>query len=197
MIKEKPKEETRERKWKGKDWYSILAPKMFNENFILETPATDPKNLMGRSVSVMAPHLFGEKIKQHMKFIFKIDDVKDKTATTRFHRLESLPEFVARNVRQTIGKIESFDDVKTKDNWSLQVSSTVILNKNTESNIKTKARKYLSDYVKKAASNATLEDFLKEIIASSYQKEIRKDASKFYPIRFIEFHKVEVLKMPA
>ncbi len=170
---------------------------MFNENFIFETPATDPKNLIGRSVGVMAPYLFGEKIKQHMKFIFKIEDVKEKTATTRFHKLESLPEFVSRNVRQSIGKIESFDDVETKDNWKLQVSTTVILNKNTESKIKTKARKYLSEYVKKAAGNATLEEFLKEIIASTYQKDIRKDASKFYPIRFIEFHKVEVLKRPA
>ncbi len=30
-------------KWKAKEWYSIHAPKMFNEVVIGETPSADPE----------------------------------------------------------------------------------------------------------------------------------------------------------
>ena len=64
------------KKWKGKDWYSILAPKFFGESFLAESPATDPKSLMGRVVPIIASDLTGDKTKNYMKLFFKVSDVK-------------------------------------------------------------------------------------------------------------------------
>jgi len=170
---------------------------MFNENFLAESPATDPKSLVGRVVPAMVSDLTGDKSKNYIKLFFRVSDVKDKTASTDFSGLECLKEFVSRNVREGLEKVEAFDEVKTKDNWVLQISSTTILNRKIKANIRAKVRKQIADHLQKSVPETTLEEFLKSVLASTYQKKIRKEASVFYPVRFMEIHKVEVLKVGA
>ena len=50
--KEKPRAEAGAKKWKGKDWFVIFSPRMFGEKVIGETPATNPKTLIGRNIEV-------------------------------------------------------------------------------------------------------------------------------------------------
>ena len=42
-------------KWKAKEWYSLHAPRMFNESEIGETPSADPESLYGRSLPATIP----------------------------------------------------------------------------------------------------------------------------------------------
>ena len=174
-----------------------MAPKFFGESFLAESPATDPKSLMGRVVPIIASDLTGDKTKKYMKLFFKVSDVKDKTATTNFHALESIKEYISRNVRPGLEKVESFDEVKTKDNWVLQVSATTILNKKIQATVRAKVRKEIGDFFQKAVEEASLEDFLKSVLSSAYQKKVRKDLSAIYPVRFMEIHKIEVLQVGA
>src|SRR3989338_6551238 len=104
------------KKWKGKDWFSILSPKSFGETFLYETPATDPSSIVGRPVEVFAPQLTGDKTRSHIKLLFMVDEVKEKSATTQFYGLECLPEYVYRNIRAGLQKLEAIDTVDTKDN---------------------------------------------------------------------------------
>ena len=211
MAKEQPQQEEKKgekknqaedkaqqvKKWKGKDWYSILAPKMFNGNFLAESPATDPKSLVGRIIPAMVSDLTGDKSKNYMKLFFKVSDVKDKSASTDFSGLECLKEYVSRNLRDGLEKVETFDQIKTKDNWILQVSSTIILNRKIKTKIRAKVRKHVAEFFQKSIEETSLEDFLKSVLSSAYQKKIRKEVSSLYPVRFMEIHKVEVLKVGA
>ena len=40
------------KKIKGKDWYTIIAPKIFQEKVLGETPGDDVKKVINRSVEV-------------------------------------------------------------------------------------------------------------------------------------------------
>ncbi len=174
-----------------------MAPKFFGENFLAESPATDPKSLIGRVVPALASDLTGDKSKNYMKLFFTVDDVKDKRASTSFHSLETLKEYISRNVRAGLEKVESFDEVKTKDNWVLQVSSTTILNRKVESSVRAKIRKEIASLLSKSVEETSLEEFIKSVLSNTYQKKIRKDISSIYPVRFTEIHKVEVLQAGA
>lgn len=182
------------KKWKGKDWFSILAPKAFDENFISETPATDSKYLPGRVIEVPVSIILNDKTKSHMKIIFKVTGVENKKAHTRFGGFYVIREFIARNVRSGLEKLYVVDYAETKDNWKLQITTTTILNGKCESSILTKSRKLISEFYKKQAAASTLDEFVKNVITSAYQKTIRKDCSKIYPVRFAEINKIEVIE---
>ena len=41
------------KKLKGKEWYTLVAPKLFKEKVIGETPTGDSKSLIGRKIDVL------------------------------------------------------------------------------------------------------------------------------------------------
>ena len=185
------------KKWKGKDWYNILAPKMFGEIFLYETPSTDNSYLVGRTVEATVSQLTSDKTRGHIKVLFKIDDIKEKTAYTSFHGLVCNQEYIYRNVRSGLQKMECIDTVDTNDGWKLQITTSMILNKKSETMIQKKARKFSIDFLKDNASKSNLEDFIKNIVTGVYQKKMKKNGSRIYPVRFLEIGKIEVVHQGA
>ncbi len=170
-----------------------MSPKIFGESFLAETPATDSKHLVGRVIEVPVSHLLGDKSKGHMKLIFKVTGVDDKKASTNFGGFFVGREFIARNIRPGLEKLEVVDYAETKDKWKLQLTTTAIINTNCEVTILKKSRHFISSFFKEAASKSTLEEFVKNVLSSTYQRSIRKDVSKIYPVRFAEINKIEVV----
>lgn len=164
---------------------------------LAETPATDPKALTDRCVEASAVDFTGDKRKQHMKLIFKTTELADSKLNTRFNGYRCTNEFVTRFVRKGSQKIDATDYVETKDEWKLQVTVVAILNRNVDTNLQKKARKFVVKKLKDTASKNNLADFIKGVMASVYQKDIRKQGSKIYPIRFAEISKIEVIKPGA
>ena len=158
-----------------------------------ETPATDPSSIVGRTVEVFAPQLTGDKTRSHIKLLFRVDEVKEKSATTQFYGLECLPEYVYRNIRAGLQKLEAIDTVDTKDNWKLQITASYILNSQVNVNIQKNSRKFIINFLKAEAAKSTLEEFVKSVVAGAYQKKIKKDGSRVYPVRFLEISKIEVV----
>ncbi|MFH1977727.1 MAG: hypothetical protein ABIJ92_00175 [Candidatus Aenigmatarchaeota archaeon] len=185
------------KKWKGKEWFSIFSPKMFGENFLAETPTTDPKSLVGRNIEVNVADLINQPNKFYMKITFKVNRVDGKNAYTRFNGLKCVKEYLSRSVRKGLQKVTLIQTFDTKDEWKLQVTSTLILNKNTESTVKTKVREVMGEFLTKNAQANTIDKFIDGIVSSSYQRQIKKIGTRVYPVRFSEIEKVEVLKAPA
>lgn len=196
--KEKPKvsKERVVKKWKGKDWFAILAPKSFGENIIAETPATDPKTLMGRVVEVTITDLLGQRGKDYQKLRFKIDKIDDNKACTKFSGYVTVKEFISRVIRKRLQKIEIIGNVKTRDEWVLQISSIAVMNRNVERNIQRKVRLWVENLLSETAGRSGIDDFVKFIVAGSIQHKIKKQGSKIYPVRFFEVSKIEVMREP-
>jgi small subunit ribosomal protein S3Ae len=194
--KDKPKVGRITKKWKGKDWFAILSPKAFGENIIAETPATDPKTLMGRTIDVNVSDVMSQKGKDYQRLIFKIIRVDGKNAHTTFSGYVCMKEFISRVIRKHLQKVEVIGNVKTKDEWELQMSSIAIMNRNVEKNIQRKIRLWVADQLTENAGKSGIDEFVKYIATGSMQYNMKKQGSKIYPIRFFEVSKIEVVKVP-
>lgn len=150
--------------------------------------------MVGRKIDVPASFLFDDKTKNYMKISFVVTDLNDKTANTAFGGFSCNREFIFRSIRKGSQKLDAIGEILTKDNWKLQVTVTAILNRNIESNIQVKTRKFIIDSLSDAAKLCTMDDFVRTVVTGAYQKKMRKDGSKIYPLRFAEISKIEVLK---
>jgi small subunit ribosomal protein S3Ae len=204
-AKEKEKEERPKRrpeaapgakKWKGKDWFVIFSPRMFGERVIGETPATNPKGIVGRNIEVGLPELTGQRGRDFYRVVLAIDRIDNRCAYTRFNGYVTLKEHVMRMVRKRAQKIESIMDVKTKDGWKLHVNSVAILNRNTETAVKKKARAHIEKAMGENAAGLGIEDFIRAVISSNLQRNIKKSGAKIYPVRFFEVLRIRVTGMP-
>jgi small subunit ribosomal protein S3Ae len=169
---------------------------MFGERVIGETPATNPKGIVGRNIEVGLPELTGQQGREFYRVVLAIDKIDNKCAYTRFNGYVTLKEHIMRMVRKRTQKIESIMDVKTKDGWRLHVNSVAILNRNTETAVKKKARVHIEKAMEESAARSGIEDFVRAVISSNLQRNIKKSGAKVYPVRFFEVLRIRVTGMP-
>jgi len=179
-------------KLKGKNWYQIVAPKIFKEIVIGETASMDPQLLKNRVVEVSLTDLTGDTSKYYMKLFFKIVELNGTKALTTFIGHDTTRDYIARVVQTRTTRIDTNDVVNLKDS-KVRIKSIAISNKRVSNDIETKIRKIIKDMITDEASKLSLNDFIKEITEGKLQQNIKKNASKIYPIRFFEFRKTEVL----
>lgn len=187
------------KKWKGKTWFTVLAPNIFREKEICEIPATDPKYVKGRKIGMGLEDLTGD-YKKFARFPatmdLKIISVDGDKAKTVFGGFEVSKDFIFRATRKRTQKVMLTDDFKTKDGWDIQVTGLVILNRNVYDSIRRSARKMLKERLQEFISKNTMDDVLKDILNRVTMGKIRKDISKIYPVRIAEITKIEVVSRP-
>jgi len=179
---------------KGKDWYVILAPSMFSQSQLAETPAMDPRMLVGRTIESNLAELMGQPDKYYMNVKFRIEKVEGNKAYTRFDGYSCAREHLFRIVRRGSQKVRAVADVETTDGWKLQVISLFILNRNTDTEVKRKVRKLLFNEMVERAKQSSIDDFVLSVAGGILQREARKLGNKIYPIRFSEIESIEVKK---
>lgn len=167
---------------------------MFGEAEIGETPATDPKTLVGRNVSVSLAELIGNPTKLSMRVEFKIDDVHGKNLSTSFHGYEMGRDQLLRVVRKRSQKIEYIDTFSTKDDWKLQITTVMILNNSACKTVQTGVRNVIKEYLKELATNSGMDEFMNAVVSGVAQRTLKKKGNMLYPIRFSEITKIEVVK---
>jgi len=184
------------KKWKGKDWFSILAPAELGAKMLGQTPTTDPKTIMGRNIAIGVSDLVGDRSKYYMKINLRINKIEGKTALTVFNGFECIRERLMRMVRKRNQKVEGVFDVMTKDSWFLRVKPVTILNGNTTAAVQNKMRIFMREFLNDFSKNNKMSDILKKIISTELQMRIKREGSKIYPVRFSEIARIKVLKSP-
>jgi len=179
-------------KLKGKDWYQIVAPAFFGDFVIGQTLAIESSQLKGRVIETSLTDITGDPNKYYLKFYFKIEDVKENKAVTRFFGHDCTRDFIARIVRGRTTRIDTSDIIKLLDN-NLRVKSIAISNRRVSKNLEVKIRKIIRDAIKDELVKMKTEEFIREMIDGKIQARIRKIISKTYPLRHFEFRKTEVL----
>jgi small subunit ribosomal protein S3Ae len=192
--KKKASRKTAEKKWKGKDWFSISAPDWLGGSRIAVTPATDSKSVGGRVLEVSVPDVTGDQSKYYMRIGLKTKEPKERDVQSVFHKYYCIDEYVMRMGRKGLGKVAVFPEVVTKDGWKLQVSIMTILNRRSNASIKAQVGKLAEELIASKAKDLDHGDFVKAVMAGVFQMKIKKAASKIYPVRFTEIIKIETLK---
>ena len=181
------------KKLKGKEWYTIVAPKIFGEKVIGQTPVGDPQSLKKRVITVSLINLVSDPSKYYLKFSFKVKEIKEKKALTEFHGFEVLRDYISRMIRHGILRIDNIHDITTKDGVKIRVKTITLTSRKAKKIIEINLRKFIHEKLEKEISDMNLHEFIKRILDDSLKKELINEGSKIYPIYNFEMRKVERL----
>jgi small subunit ribosomal protein S3Ae len=181
------------KKLRGKEWYTLIAPKVFGEKEIGETPASEPKTLIGRKVDVHLINLINDLSKYYVKFYFKVNKIDGDKAYTQFDGMECLRDYISRLIRYGIKRVDTIQDLTTSDKVKLRVKTIIITSKKIRKMVEINLKKYVEGKIKKTVENNKLNDFIKNIVNDTLKNSVIREGSKIYPIRTFEIRKIERL----
>jgi small subunit ribosomal protein S3Ae len=199
MAKARARTQTRKvkDKWKAKQWYTIVAPPMFNKATLAETLSDEPGKLIGRVATTTLQDLSGDFKQMHIKLDFQVTEVNGTTAETRFvgHSLTS--DYVRRMVRRNHSKVGGVYDVKTKDGAYLRIKPFAVSERRSQGSQQTLIRHIMSETVNVMAADRTLAGFVRDVIDGNVSSSIYKACKKVYPLRRVEINKTEIRSPPT
>ena len=179
-------------KLKGKEWYPIVAPKFFGDLVLGETISMDPEKIKGRVIEIGLMDFMDRTNKYYFKFSFKIVDVKNKKAETKYVGHTCTRDYLARIVRLRTTRIDTNDIIQLADN-KFRVKTISVSNRRISNPIATDIRRAATEHIKNELTSMKTEDFVKAMIEGKMQARIRKKISKVYPLRHFEIRKTELL----
>ena len=182
------------RKMKGKEWYQIVAPKMFKNKVICETPVTNPDEALKRTVVINYTQIDGPPSKYYIKIKLKAEKIEDKKIKMKYVGHECQRDYIAQMVRKRTMRIDNRIVTETKDKKKLVIKTIAITIKRSKTSIKSQIRKKVQELIEKKVPETKFEDLIKSILSDKFQKEIRKEVNKIYPLSRFEVWKLEVLE---
>lgn len=180
--------------WKRKKWHRVLAPKLFNEMVIGETPALEPNMLVGRTLKINMVTLTGDMKKQMFDVVFEIEKVMGDTAYTIIKRYEMSPAAVRRFVRRDRNRVDDSFICKTADNKIVRIKPFMVTFSKTSNSVLNSIRKKSSEFIARGVATMSYDDLCREIVNYSLQKALREMISKVYPLRFCDIRVLELYK---
>ena len=179
-------------KWKTKEWYTVLAPPVFNNVKLAEVLGSSPESIVGRNVEATMQELTGTFSKQNLKFIFKISDTQGLQANTKFLR-HTMVENTAKLARKRHTKIDQVVDTDTLDGYKIRLKILAIterkIHRLQESEIRQKMMSFLNEKIQKF----TMEELLKEIVGENLSSELYQECKGISPLRRLDIRASELI----
>ena len=107
------------KKMKGKEWYSIVAPRVFKGKVIGEALITDPSEAVKRTMVINYTQLDGHPSKYYIKIRLRADKVEEGKIKMKYAGHECQRDYIAQMVRKRAMRIDNRVAVETKDKKKL------------------------------------------------------------------------------
>lgn len=185
-------------KWKEKSWYQVMSPGYIVEKSLGETPASDPELLSGRVIEMAKLGVLDDMFNDiNLKIRFRITAVEGNVCRTEFAGHEVAKEQIRSQIRRNRSKIESIQNVTTKDRARLRVSSIVITPMRCGTSTQKIVRKTIGDLIKTRAKEQVFTDFAKNMVNGDIAREVREAVNKIFPVVLADIRKSKVLTLPS
>ncbi|MGZ4903655.1 MAG: 30S ribosomal protein S3ae [Halobacteriota archaeon] len=182
--------------WKAKKWYDVNTPEIFGSTNIGSTPADDTSKLIGRVMDTTLGELTNDLAKQNVKMHFKITDVTDASANTKFIGHELTRDYLRSLVKRRTSLVESNIAVTTKDGYKIHLKPMSFTIKRASSSQIDAIRDLMSSIVREHSKELDFEPFIHEVVLGKLASEIYKQAKTVYPLRRVEIGKTKILAEP-
>lgn len=183
-------------KWRGKSWYTVLAPPYFGNVELGTLPANDPDKLVGRVIDSTLYEVTNDFAHQYLKISFRITDVDGKTAHTVFKGHEYSRDYLRSLVRRRTTRVDGLFNVTTKDGHKVRVAVCAF----TLSRIKTSQEQAIRTIMRKImgekASVLTFDQFAQEIVLGKIASDIYNEAKRVAPLRHVGVRKSRLTMQP-
>lgn len=183
-------------KWRGKDWYSILAPSYFGGTDLGSVPSDDPSRLMGRVVDATLYDLTNDFAHQYLKMFFQVSEVEGKTARTIFKGHEYSRDYLRSLVRRKTTRIDVILNVTTKDSYQIRLAVcafTLARIRTTQEHV---IRALMRKIVDEKAKALTFDQFVQEVVLGKIASDVYNEAKKVSPMRHVGIRKSKLVAQP-
>ncbi|MDO8642032.1 MAG: hypothetical protein Q7R76_00370 [Candidatus Woesearchaeota archaeon] len=179
--------------WKKKRWYKLIAPALFNNEILGETPSLEPVLVEHRTVSANLMTLTRDMKKQHIDVTFEVERVQGDSAFTDVKRYEINPAFIKRSVRRNRSRVDDSFTCITADGWELQVKPFLLTRFATPRSIETALRRKAKEFIVRAVSKNSKDTILRDVISMKLQRLLRDSVKNIYNLRACEIRVLDVI----
>ena len=180
-------------KWRGKSWYTVLAPPYFGNVELGTVPAAEPEKLIGRVIDSTLYDVTNDFAHQYLKMRFQITEVDGKTARTMFKGHEYSRDYLRSLVRRRTTKVEGIFNVTTKDEYKLQVAVCAFTLSRINTSQEQAIRGIMRKIVAEKAAVLTMDQFAQEIVLGKIASDIYNEAKKIAPLRHVGIRKSKLI----
>jgi small subunit ribosomal protein S3Ae len=181
-------------KIKKKIFAKIIAPKIFQELVIGESPVTDARLLLGRKMKLNLMGISGDPKDQNAQIKLEINSLKGADSVgAEILGYTLLPAFVRRLVRKEKCRVDDCFNVVTSDGKNVIIKPFLLTINIVPNSVLTSLRKKAAELIRAEALKFTYENFLLEIMNHKLQEKVRKDLNKVYPLKQCEIRDFQLV----
>jgi small subunit ribosomal protein S3Ae len=183
-------------KWRAKIWFKVQAPGLFQHALLGETAATEPEQIIGRTLETTLEEVSGgsDVAKSHIKLRFQIESVgADNVAQTRFIGHELTSDYVRRLARRKRSKIDLSIPVTTRDAVQMVLKPVAVGEQRLQARLRAELRHKLRSLLEEEAKQRSAVEFVREILNGDLTKLLAHGVKSLYPLKKIEIRRSIVL----
>ena len=183
-------------KWRSKRWYKVRAPGLFQHLELGETVASEPEQVVGRTLETTLPELSGaaDAAKAHVKLRFRVERISgDGVAEARFIGHDLTSDYVRRLARRKRSKIDTSLQVTTKDGVQIVLKPVAVSEQRLQTRLRAELRHKIVSTLTEEAQQRTSPEFVREMLQGELSKVLAHGVKTLYPLKKIEIRRSEVL----
>ncbi|MEA3430627.1 MAG: hypothetical protein U9R08_05120 [Nanoarchaeota archaeon] len=186
------KKKTAALKVKKKRWIPVIAPKIFRNLQVGESHVLEPENLVGRKMKINLMSLTNDIKKQNVLVNLEVTEIKNASAQTKVIGYSMIPAAIKRLVRRNRNKLDDSFICETANNVNIRVKPLMLTRNKARSASTTQLinanREKVAQYMKKT----NFDTFLTEVISTRFQRAMKEQLSKIYPLRIYEMRAFKI-----
>jgi len=178
-----------------KEWYPIIAPKVFQNAVLGETTVYEPQQMLGKGLTINLMSLTNDSKRQNINVNFEVVDVQNGKGLANVVGYGMVQSSIRRLMRRNIERIDMSFSCKTSDNKDLRVKPLLITRSATIGSVVAKIRRTAQDFIAKYIGSASYDSLVNDLVTQKLQSSLRKEINKIYPLRVCEIRSMEIVDL--
>lgn len=183
-------------KWKLKQWYTVLAPQIFDGREIAEIISSDEDNMKDRIIRVSLADVTGQPSQSAIftALKFRVTEVKGKNAHTKLIGHELSASYVLTLSRRNRSLIKVIKDIKTVDEQNVRLKILAISGSELSQNTKKNIHHAIHEEVNKIVGEQNFDQLMQDVVFGRLASKIFNRLKQITAMRRVEIRKSEIIE---
>lgn len=184
-------------KQKGvKKWFTVVAPDYLGGKPVCQLVTHDPRDLIGRTISLLLSELTDDPSHTTVKIRFKIIGINGETAITDFWGCELDRDFIRSLLRKGSSRVDMIFEATTKDGYRMRITVLAITRYKASQLQKKKMRKAMMNIILNKCGKLNYAQFVQELVFGKVESDLYNEVKKFHRIKLAGVKKMKLLEAP-
>jgi small subunit ribosomal protein S3Ae len=176
-----------------KRWFYLVAPNVFGNQSLGETPTYAPESLVGRYVTVNLMNLTRDMRMQNINVSFVVTRVAGDKAYTNFVGYKIIPSSIKRLIRRTANKLDYAFKTITADNKKVIIKILLVTRVLSKRSVTTSLIKTAEEFLTSALKKMRYDEVVSELVSYKMQSSLKKYLHKITPLKTCEIRQMKLI----